>query len=622
MTVSEQLKFLNEYKTAQNAASGSKVDSNANVTEKNIATLATEGDKFGHIELQRAVMQKYLTKYYDEKLAAQYLKDLHHHIIYRHDETTGAGGYPYCVAMTMYPFITDGLKDLGGNSEAPQHMDSFMGGFCNLLFIVAAQFAGAVATPEWLTYCDHFLRIDYGQDYINHLDDVVERSTKPKTLRDRIYGWFAQVIYTINQPAAARGNQSIFWNIAYFDKYYFDSIFEGFVFPDGDEPKWESVKELQKLFMRWFNHERLRNILTFPVETANCLVKDGKYADSEMADFFAQMWSEGASFFMYQSDSVDALSSCCRLRNAVEKEPFSNTFGAGGVETGSKAVITMNLNRIVQDWDRDEDITCSLSEYVAIITRRIHKYLTAFNRKLWDDYNSGLLTIYKAGLIELDKQYLTIGINGFVEAAEYLGIKIDPDDEDYRQFAHDILTTIEETNKADRTEYEHYNLEFVPAENLGVKNYNWDKRDGYKVNPHRNCYNSYFYPVEENIDPVKRFFYQGYGFADQCSGGVALHNNLAEHLTKGQYRKLMDVAVQAGCNYFTYNIRNTVCPHCGYIDKHTLDQCPKCGSTELDYATRIIGYLKLERNFSAARQEEAAKRAYTLPGAHDGGDLQ
>ena len=123
------------------------------------------------------------------------------------------------------------------------------------------------------------------------------------------------------------------------------------MFPDGDLPCWNTTKELQKLFMKWFNNERLKSILTFPVETANILVdkETHQYKDEEMAQFFAEMWAEGASFFMYQSDSVDALSSCCRLRNAVEKTPFSYTLGAGGVETGSKAVITLNLNRIVQD---------------------------------------------------------------------------------------------------------------------------------------------------------------------------------------------------------------------------------------------------------------------------------
>lgn len=339
---------------------------------------------------------------------------------------------------------------------------------------------------------------------------------------------------------------------------------------------------------------------------------NGSYADSEMADFFAEMWAEGASFFMYQSDSVDSLSSCCRLRNGIEDNTFSYTLGAGGIETGSKGVITMNLNRIVQDWHRDNALSFEkepLSLYIESIVKRIHKYLTAFNSIIWDYKNAGLLTIFDAGFIDLDRQYLTIGINGFVEGAEYLGIAIDPDNEQYQQYAADILETIKDLNTKARTRSCKFNTEFVPAESLGCKNAKWDRKDGYKVP--RDCYNSYFYIVEDtNIDPVIKFRYQGIKFTGCCDGGSALHNNLDEHLSAAQYRMLMDVAVAEGCNYFTYNIKNTICNKCGYISKHTLDKCPKCGSEDVDYGTRIIGYLKRVSSFSAGRQIEEGLRAY------------
>ena len=499
MSIEKQLEFIKDYKASSNAATGSKYDSNANVTEKNIATLAVELDKKRHIDLQRAVMEQYLNQIDPSgSLARQYESDLANHIIYRHDETTGAGGFPYCCAISLYPFLTDGLTKVGGNSLAPQHADSFIGGFINLLFIVAAQYAGAVACPETLTYLDHFLRKDYGQEYYKELDKIVEyRADGGISLRERIENWFSQLVYTINQPAAARGNQSIFFNIAYFDKFYFESIFEDFMFPDGDEPCWESTSALQKMFMEWLNNERLKSIITFPVETVNLLVENGEYADVETADWAAEMWSKGASFFMYQSDSVDSLSSCCRLRNAVEQEAFSYTLGAGGIMTGSKAVISMNLNRIVQNWKRENDNAVvpaeevSLADYISAITCRVHKYLEAFNNKIWDDYHAGLLTIYKAGFIELDKQYLTTGVSGFLEAAEFLGINVHWSDSAYRQLSKDILGTIESLNKAHKTQHTKYNLEFVPGESLAAKFAKWDKEDGY-ASP-RECYNSYFY---------------------------------------------------------------------------------------------------------------------------------
>ena len=603
-TTENKIAFIRKYMTAKNAATGSDVDQNANVSNKNIATMAAELPKKDIIALNRELMRQKLTSMYGEEFASQYEKDLAHHIIYKHDETSI---FPYCCSISLYPFLLDGLTKIGGSSTAPQHLDSFCGSFINLIFLVAGQFAGATATPEFLTYFDHFARKDYGPNYINRLDEVVEFTYRPSTLRDKLEHYFAQIVYTLNQPAGARGYQSIFWNIAYFDRDYFNSIFKDFVFPDGDEPCCETTKELQNLFMKWFNAERLKNILTFPVETANMHTVDGQYSDTETADFMAEMWAEGASFFMYQSDSVDSLSSCCRLRNGIEDNTFSYTLGAGGIETGSKGVITLNLNRIVQDWTRESDET--LPFYITNIVNRVHKYLTAFNEIIWDYKNAGLLTIFNAGFIDLDRQYLTVGINGFVEGAEYLGIPIDADSAEYQLYAKDILETIKNLNIAARTDKCKFNTEFVPAESLGVKNAKWDKRDGYKVP--RDCYNSYFYIVEDKtVDPIKKFRFQGIKFTGCCDGGSALHNNLDEHLTARQYRMLMDVAVKEGCNYFTYNIMNTICNECGYISKHTYDTCPKCGSKDVDYATRIIGYLKRISAFSAARQIEADNRAY------------
>ena len=603
-TTENKIAFMRKYMTAKNAATGSDVDQNANVSNKNIATMAAELPKKDIIALNRELMRQKLTSMYGEDLAAQYEKDLAHHIIYKHDETSI---FPYCCSISLYPFLLDGLTKIGGSSTAPQHLDSFCGSFVNLMFLVAGQFAGATATPEFLTYFDHFARKDFGENYSDRLDEIVEFTTRPSTLRDKLEHYFAQVTYTLNQPAGARGYQSLFWNIAYFDRDYFNSIFKDFVFPDGDEPCWETTKELQKLFMKWFNAERLKSIITFPVETVNMHTVDGQYSDSETADFMAEMWAEGASFFMYQSDSVDSLSSCCRLRNGIEDNTFSYTLGAGGIETGSKGVITLNLNRIVQDWTRETERELPL--YIKSIVDRVHKYLIAFNEIIWDYKNAGLLTIFNAGFIDLDKQYLTIGINGFVEGAEYLGIPIDANNEEYQTYARDILETIKDLNIAARTDKCKFNTEFVPAESLGVKNAKWDKKDGYKVP--RDCYNSYFYLVEDkNTSPIDKFRFQGINFTGCCDGGSALHNNLDEHLSARQYRLLMDVAIKEGCNYFTYNVMNTICNECGHISKHTFDKCPKCGSADVDYATRIIGYLKRVSAFSAARQIEADNRAY------------
>lgn len=630
-TLNKKLKFIDDYNHASNASTGSQYDSNANVASKNLATQECELSKKDFIDLNRALTKRYLGKLYgeDNEIINQFESDLKNHIIYSHDESSLK---PYCVAASLYPFLLDGLQGLGGSAGAPKHANSYIGGLINLVFLLSSQFAGAVAIPEFLTYFDHFLRIDYGQDYINHLDIVVEKIGEHEfTLKHKIEDWFQQFVYSVNQPAGARNFQSPFINISYFDKGYFESMFSDFFFPDFDEPKWETTKELQKLFMKWFNKEREKTTITFPVESFNLLVdkETHQYVDEESASFCAEMHAEGHSFFIYQSDSADSLSSCCRLRNGIEDNVFSTSMGAGGVQTGSKKVITLNLNRIVQDWfNKEVNVKYkrnrqTLPEYISTIVSRVHKYLNAWNAKLHDDLANDMLPAYKAGFIALDKQFLTVGVNGFVEAAEFLGlmneyvpdcykgIEVKPENKAYQQLAKDILGTIKELNKKDRDAHHKYNTEFVPGENASAKLYQWDKKDGYVVPKGRNLYNSYFYIVEdESVDPVKKFYYQGTGFATECDGGVAYHCNLDSFLSKKVYRMLMDVAVKAGCNYFTYNIPATICNDCGYRDKRYLHECPKCGSKNLDYETRIIGYLRRVSNFSEARQVEASKRAY------------
>lgn len=599
------LDYYHEYSKAKNAASGSKVDANANVDHKNIATLANEIPKTDMIGINRLRMWQQLHKMFGVEVADRYLQQLDEHRIYRHDESHLVGT-PYCVSMTMYPFLFNGLRDIGGTSAAPKHLDSFCGSFINLVFAVAAQFAGAVSTPEFLAYMDYFIRKDYGDDYYMRAGEVVDQSTRGRTIDQMITDKFAQVVYSINQPAAARGNQAVFWNIAYFDRPYFDGMFSDFVFPDGSSMNWPSVSWLQKRFMKWFNLERLIVPHTFPVETMN-LLDDGKeFVDHEYADFTAEMLAEGHSFFIYHSDSVDSLASCCRLRNEMQDNTFSYTLGAGGVSTGSKCVITINVNRLVQD---AHNSGVNISDAVRAQVDDVHKYLLAVNEIIKEEFENSMLPVYDAGFIKLEKQYLTVGINGFIEGAEFLSIQPNPFDTEYEHYCDQILKPIYEANRAAKTEEVMMNAEFVPAENLGVKFAAWDKRDGYFVP--RDCYNSYFYVVEdERCNVLDKLLLHGRKFTRFLDGGSACHINLNEHLSKEQYRFLMNNAIRTGCPYFTFNIPNTVCNDCGNISKRRLEVCPKCGSANLDYLTRVIGYLKRVSAFSEARQQEESRRYY------------
>ena len=585
--VKQKINFIQNYINASNAADGSKIDANANVSSKNIATMEAELNKDINVQVNRQLVKNKIEQLFDKNLANEYVRQIEAHEIYVHDETSLK---PYCTSISMYPFLFDGLTKLGGESKAPQHLESYCGEFVNLVFAISSQFAGALATVEFLLYFDYFARKDFGNDYLN---------SNTKTVSNHLQ----HAVYAINQPAAARGYQSVFWNISLYDEKYFDSLFGEFVFPDMTKPQWESLKKLQLFFMKWFNKEREKAVLTFPVVTAAMLVKKGKPVDTEFANMCATELSEGNSFFIYQSESADSLASCCRLRNEISDNTFSYSLGAGGVSTGSINVITLNMNRLIQ---QEKDLKTEIN--------KIQKYQIAY-RKLIEEYkNAGMLPVYDAGFISLDKQFLTIGINGMVEAAESQGIKAE-NSTVYKDFVAKQLKIIYDANKEAKKEYGYlFNTEFVPAENLGVKNAKWDKEDGLFVP--RDCYNSYFYPVENNsINSLDKIILHGTDIIKYLDGGSALHLNLEEAPNKNGFLKLIEATALAGCSYFCFNVKITICNKCGHIDKKTLVKCSSCSSKDIDYGTRVIGYLKRVSSFSSERQNEHDLRFYHLQNA-------
>lgn len=800
--IKNKIEFINRFKKASNTAN-TTVDDNSNVNHKSIATLNAEAHKPDNIRISRAMVVSKLRELYPSFNAKRYIRDLEDHVIYKHDESSFAGAIaPYCVSATMYPFLMDGIKGLGGLSAYPKNIKSFCGIFCNMIFALSSQFAGAVAVSEALLYFTYFCKKEWGPDFYLRSDEVVETNYegKKRTILDEIHQYWQQIIYTINQPAAARGFQSAFVNFSYFDKYFFEGMFGDFCFPDGTQPDWESLKWIQMEFMKWFNAERLKTILTFPVETVALIYKDGKFQDEEMFKFVCDEYERGHSFFTYISDTVDSLSSCCfdkdtkimysvrgstsfeksvsiedaynknhdkeievlgfnpftgerkwvtgkfikatsselykisfkdraewttmtatsdhifpmmtnsgyvvnveakdllvgsklvadraqwdisdsdsqdmiaveissiekiekptdvycielddknspyfvlangiithncRLKNKLQIKEFNFTNGNLGVMTGSKSVITFNLNRLIQLWYRKEcdkrdvdsfvfDDSCytSLKKYLSKLLDRVYKYHHAYNELLWDMYDANLLPAYRAGFIDLNKQYLTMGLNGLNQAAEFLGIKCNVNDK-YSKFCQEIFSFFKEQNEIHKvSEGNHkltFNTEQVPAESLGVKNYIFDKQDGYVVPEDINLYASYiFKPNDNTISVLDKIKLHGKDYiGDYLDGGAALHANLDSHLSSKQYKKLLEYAADEGCNYLTFNIPMSECKNCGKIVNAPINKCPSCDSNNVIYWTRIIGYLTAVKNWSSERQKEFETRVFNHLDSHE-----
>ena len=581
----EKIKYIHDYMVSSNAATASKVDANSNVTQKTIAGLEAELFKPDTIQINRKLVKDKLTQMFGEDMAKAYEDDLANHYIYTHDETSLK---PYCASITLYPFLLEGTKCLGGVSKAPKNLQSFCGSFVNLVYQIASNFSGAIATVEFLHMFDYFARKQWGKEYLAAHHKEVEQE-------------FQGVVYALNQPASARGDQSVFWNISVFDHDYLKEMFGGFYYPDGTQVDIESTYHLQKFFLSWFRQEREKELLTFPVVTAALLTDGaGGFKDTKFMQGLAEEQSKGLSFFVYMSDKVDSLASCCRLRNELADNTFSYTLGAGGVVTGSARVISLNINRI-----------CQKGVMLDAIVARVHKYLLAHREVLKGYIDAGLLPAYSQGFMDIDKQFLTIGVNGVLEAFEYLrdkrGVVID---EEYPAYLKELLSFLSVSNKAALSEYGvRFNTEFVPAENLGVKNAKWDKEAG--LYAPRECYNSYFYPVEDTkVNVLDKLKLYSKDIVQHLDGGSALHLNLEQMLSAEQFVHLYKLCSKYGVQYWTTNVLCTICNDCGYINTDTENHCVKCGSTDVDYGTRVIGHLRRISNFFEARQKEAGKRFY------------
>lgn len=624
--VRERIDYMSNYADSDdNAASSSETDPNANVTQKNVANLDGEVYKTKNRIIQRQRMKDELNVLYPE-VAKQYEVDVENHIIYPNDEASVPTLKFYCQADTLYPLMTEGVGNIDGVTPTPPNdLQSFSGQITNLTFLLSSQCKGAVAYGEYFIALNYYIIAEFGDKWHEKLDCVVTNShcKVQRTVRDFIEKAFKQFVYGINQPAGNRSYQSPFTNVSYYDHTYFSSLFGEFCYPDGTKPEWAAIDVLQKMFMKFFNKLRTKQILTFPVETL-AMVHDGKnIIDKGYKDFCAEMYAEGHSFFTYISDSADSLASCCRLRNELAENTFSPTSGLTGVMTGSCNVITLNINRIVQDCDKAyglnrnggwKENTSFLIDYLVDILQRVYKYHIAYKTMLYEQEEKGMFAACNGGYIHMSKLYSTIGINGLNEAARFLGLRVSNNPE-YIKFLQLVLGTIKEENKKhsihDSKRPFLFNSEVVPAESLGGKNYRWDKEDGYWVPEDENLYNSYFFDAHDDTSVLDKMILHGRQTAQYCDGGSACHINLEDHLSKEQYLKLIDFAVANGTNYFTFNIPNSKCDDCGYITKHPITECPKCHSKNITQYTRVIGYLRPIKSFGKDRQVEASHRTYS-----------
>ena len=630
--VKERIDYMNRYSnSSSNASTSSETDANANVSMKNVANLEGEVYKTTNRIIQRQRMKDKLYELFPE-VAKNYEEDLKNHIIYTHDEASTPVLKPYCMAVTLYPLMVEGVGNIDGvTPTAPNDISSFSGQVTNLAFLLSSQCKGAVAFGDYFITLNYYVIKEFGEVWYEKLNCIStsEHHIISRTIKDSIEKGMKQFIWGVNQPAGNRSYNSPFTNVSWYDKYYFESLFGEFYYPDGNKPKWKQIDTLQRMFMELMREIRLIKPITFPVTTMALVHNNKEYLDKDYKELCAEEWAKGGSFFCYTSDNPTSLASCCRVLNEMSDNTFSSTTGMTGVMTGSCNVITLNINRIVQDWFNQyttpfittsnfskfsEENKKELKNYIINILERVYKYHITYKTMLYDLEDKGMLAASNGGYIYINKLYSTIGIIGYTEAAQFLELEIS-NNEKYKEFLQLILGTIKEQNKLhsikDKKRPFLFNSEAIPGEGLGIKLYNWDKEDGYEVPEDQNLYNCYFYnPWNNSTSVLDKIKLHGKDINNYTDGGQACHINLDTHLSKEQYLKLLDVAKNEGCNYFTFNIPISECKECNHIVNAPIKECPICHSKDIRYYTRIIGYLTAVDNWSIDRQEEFKHRKY------------
>lgn len=538
--IKDRINYMEKYSSStSNAATSSETDANANVTIKNVANLEGEVYKTTNRLIQRQRMKDKLNEMFPE-VAKQYEEDLNHHIIYTHDEASSPCAKFYCLAASLYPLMMEGTGNIDEVTPTPPNdIQSFSGQVTNLVFLLSSQAKGAVALGGYIIALNYYVIKEFGESWREHINDIVTSDVclTKRTLKDSIRKGMKQFIYGVNQPAGNRAYNSPFSNLNFFDKYYFEALFKDFYYPDGTKPIWEDIDSLQRMFLELHRELRLIKPLTFPVTTM-CMLHNGEDClDSDYKQLCADEWAKGGSFFCYLSDNPNSVSSCCRVLNEIQENTFSSTTGLTGIMTGSCNVITLNINRIVQDWynqmkslnpewdkKRAQESWADLYEYLVNILDRVYKYQIAYKTILYDLEDKGMFSSSNAGYIYMKKLYSTIGLLGYCEAAQFLGYDISNNDP-YKHFLQLILGTVKEQNKLhsinDRKRPFLFNSEAVPGENLAIKLYDWDKADNYYVPEDQNLYSSYFFKQwDDKISILDKLRLHNKDINKFCDGGL------------------------------------------------------------------------------------------------------
>jgi len=576
------------------------IDVNANVRSTNIYTFFSEFPKIYLKELSLFLIWKCLKELFGLDVADEFIKQEITGGIYTHD-LFHAAFIPYCYAYSLGEIVRNGLQFIENIKSSPaKHLNTFIQHVIQFVMFASNQSSGAVGLPDLFVWMWYYVKKDLETGYI------------PKdNWQEHVKQAFQVFTYSINQPI--RGTQSPYVNVTYLDREYIKSIFKDETYPDGTKiiDELENIIMLQKMYWQWISDEREKQMFTFPVMTASLLFKNCNFLDEDSARFINKVNMKWQDTNLYLADSVDAVASCCRLQSSTKQIKLSlmpnklagmaNSIGGSDLNIGSFKVITINLPRISLETNGD------IQQFFEILRKRLDltmKALKAVRSLIEDRINKGLLPLYTFRLMNLDRQYGTIGITGVWEAASLIdGLTTKLVDgyqytNDGIEFVDKVLNTISEETEEGRYIYGFtFNIEQVPAEKAAVT---LAEKDRYLFNQPFNIYSNQWIPLNVNTNMINRIYYSSL-FDSKVNGGAILHLNIDGQITDEEYSfQLIKQIAESNVKYFTFNTKISVCE-----ENHAFygNVCPICGKPVVDYFTRIVGYLVPSKAFNKVRKE-------------------
>lgn len=364
-------------------------------------------------------------------------------------------------------------------------------------------------------------------------------------------------------------------------------------------------------YIHWYNAKNCRgisNVYKVRNNSAYFKIKSIEKIENynEPNVYCFQMTNEDDPYFTLPNGII---THNCRLLSDTSKlSGFINSIGGTALSVGSCQVNTINLRRIALETGPDED------KYLELLHDRVDntvKVLDVVRHIIKRNIEKGLLPNYSYGLVELNKQYNTIGITCMFETMKEFGY-ISRDEfgnyyytDDGIRFASKIMDAINEQKESYGFDYS-INIENVPAERANVVLAAKDviiypDAEEYYI------YSNQWIPLMENCT-IQEKVRLGSILDKMCGGGQISHLNVqAPFQSKEQAWEMLNYIASQGVIYFAFNVKISVCSHGHAFYGET---CPTCGEPKADTYTRVVGFLTPVSGWSKERRREFDERKW------------